>query len=56
MSSPPTTITCVECGGVAHLASFLPEDEDLDAGYPLAYICVDCNHRHDLVWEDEDPD
>lgn len=56
MSSPPATITCVECGGVANLASYLPEDEDLVDGYPVAYICSDCSHRHDLVWEDEDPD
>ena len=56
MSTPPTTITCVECGGVAHLNSYLPDDEDLDDGYPVAYTCADCNHRHDLIWETEDPE
>jgi len=56
VSTPPATITCVECGGVAHLSSFLPEDDELTDGYPVAYVCSDCDHRHDLVWEDEDPD
>lgn len=56
MSEPPATITCVECGGTAHLSSYLPDDEPLDDGYPLTYVCRDCNHRHDLVWESEEED
>lgn len=51
---PPATITCVECGGTAHLISYLPEDEPLPDGYPIAYACTDCNHRHDLIWEGDD--
>jgi len=52
MSSLPNEITCVECGGTAHLNSFLPDDEPLEEGYPIAYACEDCHHRHDLIWED----
>lgn len=54
MNEPPPTISCVECGGTAHLASYLPEDEPLEPGYPVAYTCGECGHRHDLVWEDDD--
>ena len=54
MSSPPETINCVECGGVAHLISYLPEDELVEPGQPLAYRCEDCLERLDLVWEDQD--
>lgn len=56
MSAPPATITCVECDGVAHLSTYLPEDEELEDGYPVAYACADCNHRHDLIWESDDAD
>lgn len=54
MNGPSTTITCVECGGIAHLISFLPADEPLEEGFPLAYRCADCMERLDLVWEGED--
>lgn len=54
MTSPPEVITCVECGGVAHLISYLPEDEPVEPGQPLAYRCEDCLERLDLVWEDTD--
>lgn len=53
MTKLPDTITCVECGGTAGLVSFLPDDEPLEEGYPVAYACGECNHRHDLVWNDE---
>lgn len=56
MTEPPAVITCVECGGPAHLMSFLPDDEPLEKGQALAYACRDCNHRHDLVWAPEDED
>lgn len=56
MIGPPESIDCVECGGVAHLISYLPDDEDLEEGYPVAYVCTDCNHRHDLVWEADNGD
>jgi hypothetical protein len=54
MSEPPATITCVDCGGVAHLLSFLPEDEPPDPGAPLAYRCEDCMERFDVIWQEDD--
>jgi hypothetical protein len=54
MSDPPDTITCVECGGVAHLISFLPEDDDREPELVVAYRCADCRERFDVVWTDED--
>lgn len=54
MSQPPAKIDCVECGGAAHLSSYLPEDEALEDGYPIAYTCGDCDHRHDLIWVEDD--
>lgn len=56
MIEPPPTIICVECGGVAHHVSYLPDDEPLEDGYPIAYICGECDHRHDVIWTDDDPD
>ena len=56
MNGPPDTITCVECGGVAHLSSYLPDDEPLENGHPIAYTCEECNHRHDLIWVEDDDD
>lgn len=53
MTGPETVIVCVECGGAAHLITFLPEDEVIDDGYPLAYRCEDCLERLDLIWEVE---
>ena len=55
MNRPPPTINCVECGGTAHLLSFLPpEDEPLEEGTPIAYRCADCLDRFDLVWVTEE--
>jgi hypothetical protein len=56
MTNPPETITCVECGGTAHLLSYLPEDEPLEPGTPVAYRCADCADRFDLVWEEPGDD
>lgn len=56
MSGPPETISCIECGGVAHLISYLPPDEPLGEGYPIAYRCSDCMDRFDLIWEGDDGD
>lgn len=55
--NPPTEIVCVDCGGNAKLISFLPEEGELEPGTSLAYRCVDCAQRFDVVWEpgDEDP-
>lgn len=54
MNGPPEVIVCVECGGDAHLISFLPEDEPIEPGQPLAYRCSDCAERLDLVYEEND--
>jgi hypothetical protein len=48
-----TEIVCVECGGTAHLISFLPE-EGVEPGDALAYRCADCNDRFDVVWEEDE--
>ncbi len=54
MSGPPPSIVCVECGGTAHLISFLPPDgEPLEPGTPVAYRCSDCLDRFDVVWEED---
>ena len=52
MTKPPEVIDCVECGGSAHLLSYLPEDGHVDPGAVLAYRCADCLDRFDLVWDD----
>lgn len=54
MSDPASTITCVDCGGTAHLISYLPSDEPLEEGYPIAYRCADCMERFDVVWVDDE--
>lgn len=51
---PPETIICVECGGTAHLISFLPSDEEPDPETPLAYRCSDCMERFDLIFGGND--
>lgn len=56
MSGPPERIDCIECGGIAHLISYLPDDEPLEDGYPVAYRCADCMERFDLVWDDDGKD
>ena len=50
MSGPPESLTCVECGGTAHLISFLAPDEPPDPETPLAYRCSDCMERFDVIW------
>lgn len=54
MSAPPAEIVCVECGGTAHLISFLPQDELPEPGMSFAYRCSDCMDRFDMVWEEDD--
>lgn len=56
MTRPPERFTCVDCGGVAHLITFLPEEGDVEPGMPLAYRCEDCMERFDVVWEEQDGD
>ncbi|MCH8984117.1 MAG: hypothetical protein IH943_08495 [Acidobacteria bacterium] len=56
MSLPPESIICVECGGTAHLLSFLPVDENPEPGTSFAYRCSDCIDRFDVVWEEAEDD
>ncbi len=48
----PKTITCVDCGQLAHLLSHAPED-GWESGDIVAYRCSGCNDRWDLVVEDD---
>lgn len=50
MSLPEPTITCVDCGGIAHLLNEEPEF-GYQPGDLLVYRCSDCNDRWDLVFE-----
>jgi hypothetical protein len=52
----PDTITCVECGGPAHLVTHPSPDEGFLPGDPVAFVCGDCGHRHDLVLDEDDHD
>lgn len=52
----PETITCVDCGGVAHLISYPRPDEPWEPGDIVAYRCADCLDRWDLVLADPDDD
>ena len=54
MASPPTTITCVDCGGMAHLLTGFPPDDPPRGGDQVAYRCSDCGDRWDVILEDED--
>jgi len=51
---PEQTITCVECGGVAHLLTQRPADDPFLPGDMAAYTCEDCNHRLDIVLEEDE--
>lgn len=48
----PPTITCVECGGIAHLLSYEPEG-GFEDGDVIVYRCEDCVERWDIVYEPE---
>jgi hypothetical protein len=49
----PKTITCVDCGQLAHRLSYPPE-EGWEIGDYVAYRCSGCNDRWDLQVCDED--
>jgi plastocyanin len=49
----PEHISCVECGGRAHLMSHPPPEEGFTAGDTVAFVCEDCGTRHDVVVEDD---
>ncbi|HZM30557.1 MAG TPA: hypothetical protein VFB77_08720 [Acidimicrobiales bacterium] len=48
-------ITCIDCGGRAHMISYPPED-GWEPGDVVVYRCEDCLDRWDLVVPDEDGD
>ena len=54
MNQPPESINCVECGGTAHLISFLSDEDPVEPGEALAYRCSDCLDRFDVVWIEDD--
>jgi hypothetical protein len=47
-------ITCIDCGGRAHLISHPPDEGDWEPGEVVAYRCEDCLDRWDLVVGDDD--
>ena len=49
-------ITCIDCGGRAHLVSYPPEERDWEPGDLTVYRCEDCLDRWDLVVPDDDAD
>jgi hypothetical protein len=46
-------ITCIDCGGRAHLISYPPEDGEWYPGDVVTYRCADCRDRWDLVVPDD---
>ncbi len=59
MLEPDPIITCIDCGGRAHLLTqrdIDPEDASTvqwQAGDVVAYRCEDCLDRWDLVLDDD---
>lgn len=49
---PETVITCVDCGGRAHLLTTWPDDDLPQHGDVMTYHCEDCWERSDLVLPD----
>ncbi len=56
MTAPAEVITCIDCGGRAHLISYPPEDGVWEAGEIVTYRCADCLDRWDLVLTEDDVD
>ena len=54
MTGPATIITCIDCGGRAHLVQPLAEGEEFQVGDVAVYRCEDCLDRWDLVVTAED--
>ncbi|HEY3810003.1 MAG TPA: hypothetical protein VGL49_01120 [Acidimicrobiales bacterium] len=46
---PETIITCIDCGGRAHLLTTWPEDDPPQPGDVMSYRCEDCLDRWDLL-------
>lgn len=53
---PAATITCVDCGGTAHLLTSADEEGVWYLGDVVAYRCKDCLDRWDIILEDRHPD
>ena len=49
-------ITCIDCGGRAHLISRLDDEDPVQPGDVLVYRCEDCMDRWDLVVPDDEDD
>ena len=47
-------ITCIDCGGRAHLISYPPSEREWRPGDLVVYRCEDCLDRWDLVVPDDD--
>ena len=47
-------ITCIDCGGRAHLLSYPPSEGGWQPGDLVTYRCEDCHDRWDLVVPGED--
>lgn len=52
--TPETIITCVDCGGRAHLLTTWPSDDAPLPGDVMTYHCQDCWERLDVVLPDAD--
>jgi hypothetical protein len=50
---PDPAITCIDCGGRAHLLTTPREDGRWEPGDVVAYRCEDCLDRWDLVLDDD---
>lgn len=49
---PPAVYRCIDCGGEAHLISYIPEEGEIEPDTPFAYRCSDCMERFDVIWGD----
>lgn len=49
-------ITCIDCGGRAHLLTTWPDDDPPIPGDIMAYRCEDCLDRWDLVVPEPEED
>ena len=47
-------ISCMECGGTAHLVQALDPEIPVEEGDVMVYVCSDCNQRWDVVVDEQD--
>ena len=50
----PQSIVCVDCGGTCRPLAH--PDEEFEPGDDVAYRCIDCWDRWDIIMEDADED